>query len=119
MREFISENSTPLILVPVIATMIIMVVSRIIKPVKWKRILYYGSYAAIMTYICLFSLIAGIPIGLLILMILGMSFTFFAVWSRYKFCDACGALNGPDPSASITEIFEPPKKCLNCKAKFN
>jgi len=114
-----SENSAQFILVPVIATMIIMVVSRIIKPVKWKRILYYGSFASLLAYMCLFFLISGMSIGLLILIIFLMSFIYFMVWSMYKFCDTCGTLNGPDPSVSITEMFKPPKKCINCGAKLN
>ena len=87
----------------------------LIKSVKIKRIVYYGSYAIVLVSISLIMIISGAPFKA----ILGAILMGFLLWllqyRMYRFCDNCGKLNGPIFHLTFKEFINKRKqKCIKC-----
>jgi hypothetical protein len=119
MREYVFENMTGNVFIPVFVMLfIIYVVVKMIKWVKWKRFVYFGTYGLLFLYTFLIaSTFKHFEVSTLVSFI-GLCIIYYLKWRSHKFCDYCGSLTGPNWKGTIKEYFLVPENCKECGEKL-
>ena len=115
MSEFVNAHTGIILLISAMFTAFLMIiVPLLIKTVKWKKMVFYGSYAVFLSSFSISLYYQGEHLFFVLMVIPSTAMMVFLLWKSYKFCDSCGKLNSVDYRGENMATSKSTKKCKKC-----